>query len=402
MKYFALRHNVVGAVMRCIPQQRKLTQLAGIAFVRSVITTKDEMYLRQIVRGNHLRPLMKMLRDGSNKDDMVSSAILELVLLCCDLDLDLVIRHLANSHLDCLSDPLHHHVKVLLQAVASGSTESSVNGNRSPRSPAISLALSDTPNMSSGALSLQLPGTISRLSASYSQESSSSDEIDESPPHKADSVSALGGSGTPLSPGVRQFRSGTNGGTLLALAYGQAAHETFPALGMSPRKSDSQGITDDNGSHLVGSLGSEEGPLNKSSLSPMALNTSEKISPGACMGRSGTNSALGGDSSVDDPLTEAAPWAHNTSPRSPLSPVSRDITVLSSSVSSCSDASIHIPRAHHQPLIRTRKGRLPLEDSLSLQTSRYLLSRTRWEALPRQKTKQIAVVRGKEQGSALV
>ena len=123
MKYFALRHNVVGAVMRCIPQQRKLTQLAGIAFVRSVITTKDEMYLRQIVRGNHLRPLMKMLRDGSNKDDMVSSAILELVLLCCDLDLDLVIRHLANSHLDCLSDPLHHHVKVLLQAVASGSTE---------------------------------------------------------------------------------------------------------------------------------------------------------------------------------------------------------------------------------------------------------------------------------------
>ena len=77
---------------------------------------------------------------------MVSSAILELILLCCDLDLDVIVRYIANSHLDCLSDPLHQNVKLLIQAVASGSTESSVSGNRSPRSPAISQALSDTPN----------------------------------------------------------------------------------------------------------------------------------------------------------------------------------------------------------------------------------------------------------------
>ena len=59
MKYFALRYNIVGAVTRYIPMQSKLIQLAGIAFVRTVVATKDDMYLRQIVRGDQLRPLME-------------------------------------------------------------------------------------------------------------------------------------------------------------------------------------------------------------------------------------------------------------------------------------------------------------------------------------------------------
>ena len=81
MKYFALRHNIVGAVMRYIPSNVNLSQLAGIAFVRTVVATKDDMYLRQIVRGDQLRPLMKCSGTEPTRTDMVSSSILELILL---------------------------------------------------------------------------------------------------------------------------------------------------------------------------------------------------------------------------------------------------------------------------------------------------------------------------------
>ncbi len=362
MKYFALRHNLVGAVTKYLPTQNKLTQLAGVAFVRTVVATKDEMYLRQIVRGEQLRPLMEMLRDRTNKDDMVSSAILELIVLCCDHEIELIVHYLANSHLDCLSDPSYLNVKLFVQAVASGSAESSISGNRSPRSPrspAISQTLSDT-SCNAGTLSLHLPGTTSQEDFDLdSQEGSSSRSSggENSPLGGANGSSTPGGTGSPLSPMVRKFNSGTNSGALLALAYGEAAHKTFPALGGSPRASGSQAAGEGYGRHhLAGFSGSssegvfgkdrassEVGPSNKPPIPSMSLGVAERMSPGMHMGISAANSAMGGDSPVDDPLTEAAPWAHNSSPRSPLSPGGQGIAQLPSSSSSTSDPSNRIP-----------------------------------------------------------
>ena len=216
-------------------------------------------------------------------------------------------------------------------------------------------------------------------------------------PLELDGAPALCGSGSPLSPGVRQFSNGTNGGTLLALAYGQAAHENFPTLGISPRANSSQGISEDGGGHLAGSLGSEGGPHNKSSLSSMSQERRREDVSRCIYGYSRSQVSHG--------------WGlfRRTTPSLKLP---RGLTTLHL-VAPCPQylerqllflllprhlviQAITFPRAHHQPLVRTTKGRLPREDSLSLPTSRYLLSRTRWEALPRLITRQTAD--GKREG----
>ena len=345
MKYFALRQNVIGHVAKFIPKQQKLLQLAGIQFVRTVIATKDEMYSRQIVRGDQLRPLMEQLRDSTNKEDMVSSAILELVTFCCEEELETLVQYLANTHLQCLTDPLHQTTKRFLSACADGS---SISSARSPRSPAISQTASDgglglgSPSNGS-VLSLTLPGMPPprNSTAPPAQGDAAGQDVAHALLDEASSGSRFSPDGSTYGPMYGSSGSNSNNVALLALAYGQASHEGFPVLGgaggvisgtsgliPSPeeRTKDRSPSTERSKDVAGASDGSESSstdhPVTKLPLPRISLPTSGRMSPGVHMGISPNSVKMGRNSPVDDPLTEAAPWAKNASPRSPLSPKS--------------------------------------------------------------------------------
>jgi hypothetical protein len=149
MRYYAPRHNTLEQVVAVLPMSHKVVQLAIIQYLRTVLGAKDnEMVINHIVRHNLLRPVLQMLKTARSKDDMISSAILELVVYVCEDSglhaniAEKVVRYMQEQLADCLQHPTHAHVRGVLQhAFDRGSCQSS------PRSPSV---LSQTQSLGSG------------------------------------------------------------------------------------------------------------------------------------------------------------------------------------------------------------------------------------------------------------
>lgn len=79
MKYFVLRNNLVGRVLTLIQQRDKFLKLAAIRFVRACIGSKDDFYFRYLTKGNHLAPIFQLFSDNEGRDNLVNSAVVDLV-----------------------------------------------------------------------------------------------------------------------------------------------------------------------------------------------------------------------------------------------------------------------------------------------------------------------------------
>lgn len=79
MKYFVLRNKVVGTVLQTLGRRDKFLQLASIRFFRACVGIKDEFYNRYIVKSNLMAPLLSLLCENAGRDNLITSAILELL-----------------------------------------------------------------------------------------------------------------------------------------------------------------------------------------------------------------------------------------------------------------------------------------------------------------------------------
>ena len=79
MKYFIMRNSVISRTLRVLESNHRQLHVGAIKFVRTIIATKDEFYNRHIVKLDLLRPVLEALTGSAKRDNLISSAIAELV-----------------------------------------------------------------------------------------------------------------------------------------------------------------------------------------------------------------------------------------------------------------------------------------------------------------------------------
>ena len=79
MKYFIMRNSVIARTLRILESPHRQLHVGAVKFVRTVLATKDEFYHRHIVKLDLLRPVLEALTSSAKKDNLISSAIAELV-----------------------------------------------------------------------------------------------------------------------------------------------------------------------------------------------------------------------------------------------------------------------------------------------------------------------------------
>lgn len=79
MKYFVIRNNVLGRVLRVFDSPHQYLHLAAIRLVRTILSQKDDFYFRHIVKFDLLCPIMNALKASARKDNIITSAITELI-----------------------------------------------------------------------------------------------------------------------------------------------------------------------------------------------------------------------------------------------------------------------------------------------------------------------------------
>jgi hypothetical protein len=78
-KYHVLRKNVVEKVLKLLRRRERWLIVAGVRFLRTCIGTKDDFYMRYLVRNNLLEPLMAVFFENGPRYNLLNSAVLELV-----------------------------------------------------------------------------------------------------------------------------------------------------------------------------------------------------------------------------------------------------------------------------------------------------------------------------------
>ncbi|KAF8063085.1 smkA [Scenedesmus sp. PABB004] len=71
--------NVVEKVLRLLRRKERWLVVAGVRFLRTCVGTKDDFYLRHLLRGGLLDPVMAAFFDNGPRYNLLNSAVLELV-----------------------------------------------------------------------------------------------------------------------------------------------------------------------------------------------------------------------------------------------------------------------------------------------------------------------------------
>ncbi|CAM9767687.1 unnamed protein product, partial [Phaeothamnion confervicola] len=79
MKYFVLRHSIVARVLRLLQYRDKFLKLGAVRFLRSCVGMKDEFYNRYIIKNNLFAPVFALLKENAGRDNLINSAVVELV-----------------------------------------------------------------------------------------------------------------------------------------------------------------------------------------------------------------------------------------------------------------------------------------------------------------------------------
>ncbi|EOD38981.1 hypothetical protein EMIHUDRAFT_223819 [Emiliania huxleyi CCMP1516] len=98
IKYFILRNNVLCRVLRLAKVRDKGLVLAAIRFFRTCIGLKDEFYNRYIVKNRCFEPVVAQLLANLGRDNLVHSAILELLEFVRRENVRSLVAHLADAY----------------------------------------------------------------------------------------------------------------------------------------------------------------------------------------------------------------------------------------------------------------------------------------------------------------
>lgn len=98
IKYYVMRNNVVAKVLRMLEYKDKHLKLVAIRFLRQCIGLKDEFYNRHLVKSKLLNPVMDAFFTNGDRDNLLNSAVLELVEFIRSENVKSLVTYLVNAY----------------------------------------------------------------------------------------------------------------------------------------------------------------------------------------------------------------------------------------------------------------------------------------------------------------
>lgn len=99
MKFFVLRNNLVGRVLSLLKQPDKFLKLAALRFVRACVGAKDDFLNRHLVKKGHLSPVFALFAANGGRDNLLSSAVIDLVEFVRTENIKSLVEHIVGSFL---------------------------------------------------------------------------------------------------------------------------------------------------------------------------------------------------------------------------------------------------------------------------------------------------------------
>mmetsp|Transcript_29119 Transcript_29119/g.79506 ORF Transcript_29119/g.79506 Transcript_29119/m.79506 type:complete len:870 (+) Transcript_29119:94-2703(+) len=133
IKYFILRNQVLLRVLKLVRSRDKGLVLAAIRFLRTCIGIQDEFYNRYLVKNRCFDSLIMQLRVNVGRDNLVHSAILELLEFIRKENVHSLVSHLAHEYAEPFAEFTHVDIfkGIMLrdaQNAESGAHEGSATG----------------------------------------------------------------------------------------------------------------------------------------------------------------------------------------------------------------------------------------------------------------------------------
>lgn len=97
IKYYVLRNNVVEKVLRLLKRKEIIVAAAALRFIRVVIGSQDDFYIRDIVKNSLMDPVLITLMKYHNRYNLLSSSILELLNFICANNLTKLVTSTVES-----------------------------------------------------------------------------------------------------------------------------------------------------------------------------------------------------------------------------------------------------------------------------------------------------------------
>lgn len=96
-KYHVLRKHVVEKVLKLLQRKERWLVVAGVRFLRTCIGTKDDFYLRHLIKNDLLSPVMDVFFANGDRYNLLNSAVLEMVEFIRKENLKLMIEHVVEK-----------------------------------------------------------------------------------------------------------------------------------------------------------------------------------------------------------------------------------------------------------------------------------------------------------------
>eukprot|EP00299_Pterocystis_sp_00344_P018956 c9440_g1_i1.p1 GENE.c9440_g1_i1~~c9440_g1_i1.p1 ORF type:complete len:655 (-),score=148.03 c9440_g1_i1:93-2057(-) len=79
LKYYLLKSNTIEKVCQLMEQEERYIALSAVRFVRTCISMKDDFYFKYMIKNDSFATIVKLLRKHASKNNLLSSAIIELL-----------------------------------------------------------------------------------------------------------------------------------------------------------------------------------------------------------------------------------------------------------------------------------------------------------------------------------
>ncbi|KAK9435369.1 suppressor of Mek1 [Metarhizium brunneum] len=102
-RYFVMNHNIIQRVSRLLKNPEKYLRLVAIRFFRNIIGMQEEFYIKQVVEKRALGPALEVLAETLPRDNLLSSACLELFEFIKKENLRDLVKYLVANHRDLMT-----------------------------------------------------------------------------------------------------------------------------------------------------------------------------------------------------------------------------------------------------------------------------------------------------------
>ncbi|KID79238.1 Serine/threonine-protein phosphatase 4 regulatory subunit 3B [Metarhizium brunneum] len=102
-RYFVMNHNIIQRVSRLLKNPEKYLRLVAIRFFRNIIGMQEEFYIKQVVEKQALGPALEVLAETLPRDNLLSSACLELFEFIKKENLRDLVKYLVANHRDLMT-----------------------------------------------------------------------------------------------------------------------------------------------------------------------------------------------------------------------------------------------------------------------------------------------------------